>query len=133
MQKQFITRSSVFFFLAFGIVFCGILILEEVFIYISTFKKYTTIATLIKFVIIIVGFFGVLAIGPLQGWLARKWYEMEQTEKYGKEYWLLSEREKNMIDKILLEMNLPEGYGADTKIQEEAKRRVEEESMTKRY
>lgn len=130
MKRPSMKRADVLLTIAIAVWICCIFILSELHSYLATLQD-GIIVTLLQFVVILAGAFSVFAIAPIQGWLGGKWHDMEQTEKYGKDHWLLSKKEKNMIDKILIEKHLSEEYGADAVIQEEAKRRVKEECAPK--
>ena len=93
MKRPFIKRADVLLTIAIAVWICCVFILSELHSYLATLQA-GIIVTLLQFLVILAGVFSVFAIAPIQGWLGDKWYYMEQTEKYGKDHWLLSKREK---------------------------------------
>jgi len=121
---------------AIVIIALGWLALNEVcYQAIKHFRRQEDVVFFLNTVRYLAAFFACFLIGPLYDWLSVKYENSVMSERYGSDWWLLSEQEMHMIEIILLEERgkiFPAYSDArDPELHKEAKRRLSKNNIKK--
>ena len=125
------TRTTLFIIISLIIIALGTLAINEIcYQGIRYFRRYEGVVVLLNLIRYLCGFSAVCLIFPLSNFLELKYEKKIMSERYGNNWWRLSEEERHMIEIILLEekrKEFPAYYDAqDPELHKEAKRRTAE-------
>lgn len=121
---------NLFVFMSLIIVIVTLFILNEICYQIIKYNSHSDmLVSTLNFIRYIAAFFALLGVFPLGNKLYCIYEKKIMSERYGKDWLLLSDEERNMIETILLEEKAHGNYdikASSPYVQEKAKRRVSE-------
>lgn len=128
------TRTTIFFIISLIIIALSCLAINEIcYQGIRYFRRHEGAVALLNLIRYLFGFCAIFLVGQLANFMEIKYEKKIMSERYGNNWWLLSEQERHMIEVILLEEKrnpFPTYSNAqDPELHKEAKRRIAEKQF----